>query len=326
MSTDKDTADAENRRTALQRIAALGGIASGVATAGCLGSDGEEETTTEEPPTTEDPTTNEKPTTTEEDDASEGAAVEVGMVIDLQRCVGCDNCNIACKTENNVEEGKAWAHHETQTTGEFPDVSYEFFPTLCNQCADAPCVEGCPKSGDALYKGPGGITMQNPEECIGCWQCVDQNCPYDRPKANRDEPHSYWQRDEATMKGMASPQELTEQVEGTTLPYYNPSRERAEHESPIRKEGVAEKCTFCYHRVEAGELPACVEECPSNARIFGDLNDPDSTVSQLIDRYDSWQWKEELGTKPKVHYIREFDGSASGEGYEPTKGEVPNLD
>lgn len=333
-STPDDETEEENRGT-IRRLAALGGAAVGTASAGCLGMFEEEEEPEPEPTPTPTPEEEETPTPTPEEEETptptpeppeEEPAVELGMVVDLQRCVGCDACNIACKNENNVQEGHAWAHREVKTEGSFPDVSYEYFPTLCNQCRDAPCVESCPVQGEALYYGPGGITMLNPEACIGCWQCV-ANCPYDKSFANEEEPHTFWRDDEATVADMtASPEEVTEAAGGDTIPYSSRSREWSEHESPLRFEGTAEKCTFCYHRVSSGELPACVEECPSDARIFGDLNDPDSAVSQLVDEYDSWRWKEEEGTDPKVHYIREFDGSSDEPGHDWGKGDVPELE
>jgi molybdopterin-containing oxidoreductase family iron-sulfur binding subunit len=72
-----------------------------------------------------------------------------------------------------------------------------------------------------------------------------------------------------------------------------------------------EKCTFCDHRVRQGELPYCVEACPTNARIFGDLNDPNSQVNQLLGKYPPWRLKENLGTEPKIFYIRSYNPGAA---------------
>ena len=263
--------------------------------------------------------------------------VQLSMVIDLQRCTGCQGCNIACKSENNVEEGHAWADRITVTNGEFPDASYEFVPTLCNHCDDAPCIDVCPAAGDALYKGPGGITMQNRDECIGCEACVGA-CPYDKVDFNDpdEETQAFWRGDDRIMTGTATPLEVTEEC-GAVPPYQNRSRDSFEGEYADRgdaegadSQGTAEKCTFCVHRVTQGELPACVEACPSDARIFGDLNDADSTVSQLVDEYDDrivdeW-YGDDFGTDPNVFYIRQFDGSEAGEPLPSGKGEVPELD
>jgi molybdopterin-containing oxidoreductase family iron-sulfur binding subunit len=140
-------------------------------------------------------------------------------------------------------------------------------------------------------------------------------CPYDVIHFNADEPHSFW-RDETALlpEATSSAAEVTEQVGGTVIPFYNP--DRAETLPGIRPKGVVEKCTFCDHRVTNGELPYCVEVCPADARIFGDLDDPDSEVSQLLGQYMPSRLREDLGTEPKVYYVRSFQPG----GYEKTKG------
>ncbi|MHC5102335.1 MAG: 4Fe-4S dicluster domain-containing protein, partial [Planctomycetota bacterium] len=85
-----------------------------------------------------------------------------------------------------------------------------------------------------------------------------------------------------------------------------------------RYKGIVEKCTLCDHRVKKGLLPHCVISCPCNARVMGDLNDPNSTVSKLLAKYQPWRLKEHLGTEPKVFYIREFNPSSTVS----TKGSV----
>lgn len=248
-----------------------------------------------------------------------GDDVELSMVIDLQRCTGCSSCNFACKNENNLQEGHAWSSRLIETKGKFPNVSWKYQPTLCNQCQDAPCAEGCPTS--ALYKGEGGITMHDHNQCIGCKYCI-VNCPYDELHFHKEDPQPNWDSDEATIEGgTASPKALKEQlgIDDDAAPApYNPNREVGEHEHPTRYRGIVEKCTFCAHRVTEGELPACVEACPSDSRIFGDLNDPDSKVNEILGQYGGEGLKEEKGTKPKVRYVREFNAG----GYEPDKGSV----
>ncbi|MEM4781672.1 MAG: 4Fe-4S dicluster domain-containing protein [Halalkalicoccus sp.] len=123
--------------------------------------------------------------------------VNLSMVIDLQRCTGCAACNIGCAQENNLQEGIAYSSRIITTEGEFPNVNYEYKPTLCNQCDDAPCASGCPTS--ALYKGEGGITMHNHEQCIGCKACI-VNCPYDEIHFNTQDPHPAWESDEALIE------------------------------------------------------------------------------------------------------------------------------
>jgi Fe-S-cluster-containing dehydrogenase component len=234
------------------------------------------------------------------------------MVIDLHRCAGCSACIIGCKNENNLSEGVEWSSKISRTVGTFPNVRYEYTPTLCNHCANAPCVAACPT--DAMYKTETGITMFDPDKCIGCRYCMAA-CPYGVIYFNEKEPHPFWQGEAATIpEATSSPIELVEQVGGNTIPYYNPARE--ETLPGIRPEGVVEKCTFCDHRVNKGELPYCVEVCPTDARIFGDLDDPDSDVNYLIGKYHTTRLREEMGTEPKVYYIRSFQPG----GNEKTKG------
>ncbi|UCG65452.1 MAG: 4Fe-4S dicluster domain-containing protein, partial [Deltaproteobacteria bacterium] len=173
------------------------------------------------------------------------------MVIDLQRCVGCGSCSIACRNENNVPEGIYWSNKITETIGTFPNVRHHYIPTLCNHCQYAPCVRGCPTK--AMYKVENGITMHDPKKCIGCKYC-EFNCPYGVIYFNFDKPHKFWRENNPVMKeGTASPKELVENVGGKGVPYYNPERE--ETLPGIRPKGVVEKCTFCDHRVEKGKLP-----------------------------------------------------------------------
>ncbi len=244
------------------------------------------------------------------------AGKRLAMVIDLQRCTGCGGCVISCKSENNVQEGNAWAGRQIKTVGRFPHVRFEFIPTLCNQCENAPCVKGCPTK--AMHKGYGNITMHTPEKCVGCRTCLAM-CPYGVISGHQKDPHSSWKREDALIDGCtSSPKEVMEKVGGDALPYYNDAREKSTVGSGIRCKGIVEKCTLCDHRVKKGLLPHCVLSCPANARIMGDLNDPSSAASKLLAKYRPWRLKEHLGTEPKVFYIREFNPGAS----ENTKGSV----
>ncbi len=234
------------------------------------------------------------------------------MVIDLQRCTGCGACAITCKNENNVEDGTYWAHYINKTVGKFPNARYDFIPTLCNHCEKAPCVKGCPTG--AMHKGEGGITMHDPNKCIGCRYCMAR-CPYGVISFNWQKPQKFWRDGKSTIEGAtSSPKDVAQKVGGNVIPYYNP--ERADTLPGIRPKGVVEKCTLCDHRVKKGKIPYCAEACPANARIFGDLDDPNSKVNQLIGKYQPFRLKERLGTEPKVFYIRSFNPGA----YEKTKG------
>jgi len=240
---------------------------------------------------------------------------KLAMVIDLQSCVGCGACSIACRTENNVPDGIYWSNKITETYGTFPNVRYHYIPTLCNHCADAPCAKGCPTN--AMHKLENGITMHNPKKCIGCRYCM-YNCPYEVIYFNWEEPHKFWKNSKAAIEGgSSSPQEILSKVNhGKKIPYSN--TERANTLPETRPKGVVEKCTFCDHRLRQGKLPFCVEACPADARIFGDLDKPNSKVNQLLGKFKPFRLKERLGTKPNVYYIRSFNPA----GYKKTKGGI----
>jgi molybdopterin-containing oxidoreductase family iron-sulfur binding subunit len=226
------------------------------------------------------------------------------MVIDLQKCTGCGACTLACKNENNVPDGMFWASHISQTEGTFPNVRHDYIPTLCNHCAKAPCVKVCPTS--AMHKSDGDITMHDPNKCIGCRYCMIA-CPYNVISFNDRESHTRWRTGTATIEDCTSvPEEVTKQVNGNVLPYSNPEREDGKYIG-IRPKGIVEKCTLCNHRTSIGKLPYCVEKCPPKARVFGDLNDPDSEVSKLLGKYTPFRLKEHLGTEPKIYYIRSYN-------------------
>ena len=244
------------------------------------------------------------------------AGKRLAMVIDLQRCVACGACIIACKSENNVQGDVAWASRISRTVGKFPNVRYEYFPTLCNHCENAPCVKGCPTG--AMHKGEGDITMHDPGKCIGCRNCIVR-CPYGVIHFNGEKTHKFWRDDKPLIEGVTpSAVAVTQKVGGTVIPYYNPDRELLLRGTGLRYKGIVEKCTLCDHLVRKGELPYCVEACPAKARIFGDLNDPNSEVNQILGKFRSWRLKEELGTEPKVFYVRSFNPGT----YEKTKGSI----
>ena len=223
------------------------------------------------------------------------------MVIDLHRCVGCAACDIACKSENNVRHDFHWSNHILETSGKFPNVRYRYIPTLCNHCENAPCVRYCPTT--AMYNGDDGLVLHDPDKCIGCRLC-QLACPYNVIYFNKEAPHAQFKEDEPLIPGgTATSAEVAERT-GAPIPHYNP--ERATTYAGIRPQGIVEKCTFCDHRLKKGELPWCVESCPTEARIFGDLNDPESPPSKALTKYAPSVLKKEKGTKPKVYYIRDY--------------------
>lgn len=198
-----------------------------------------------------------------------------GMVIDLDRCIGCNACTVACKIENGTPPDHYWARVYTEEEGTYPNVRTTYVPVLCNHCDDAPCVTVCPTG--ASYKRADGIVLVNQGTCIGCRFCM-MACPY----ANR-----FYLR------------------HGTLEAGYHGERTAFEDAKwEAFTEGTVTKCTFCAHRVDDGLEPACVVTCPTDARIFGDLEDPDSKPSALIRERNGKQPLEELGTSPSVYYVQ----------------------
>jgi molybdopterin-containing oxidoreductase family iron-sulfur binding subunit len=229
----------------------------------------------------------------------------IAMVIDLQRCTGCGGCMLACKNENNVQEGIAWSYRIQRTTGKFPNVRYEYLPTLCNHCEKAPCVRICPTG--AMHKGEGDVTAHDPEKCIGCKSCIAA-CPYKVISRNSGETHKFWRDSEKLLGGCTqSAEEVARAAKGQVIPFYNPDREAFRAGSGLRYKGIAEKCTFCDHRLKRGLLPWCVDRCPAKARVVGDLNDPKSKVNEILSKYRPMRLREHLGTEPKVFYVRDFN-------------------
>ena len=174
-----------------------------------------------------------------------------GFAIDLRKCIGCHACTIACKAEHEIPVGVNRCWVKTVEKGTFPDTRRFFFPVLCNQCDEAPCMKICPTN--ALFKRRDGIVDLNGDSCIGCRACMVA-CPYDQL-------------------------------------FIDPNTR------------TAEKCNFCANRVENKLLPACVSVCPTECRIFGDLDDPTSEVAQIVQREAISVRKPEKGTSPKVFYL-----------------------
>lgn len=232
------------------------------------------------------------------------SAKQYGMVIDLDACVGCAACDIACKAENNVPNGFAWSNHIIETTGIFPKVKFRYVPTLCNHCTNAPCVKACPTT--AMHKDHDtGLVLHDTEKCIGCSACRVA-CPYGVIFLNYEQPHAEYRSEEEAIPGCTSSGKETTDKLGVPIPTYNPSRGEGTM-AAVRPRGVVEKCTFCNHRLARGELPACVSACPAEARIFGDLNDKDSAPRKVLEKKQPQVLQKEKGTRPNVLYVGKYN-------------------
>lgn len=202
--------------------------------------------------------------------------MQYGMVIDLSRCVGCNSCTLACKVSNGTPPNMFFSHVDISEEGTYPDAMNVYIPTLCQHCKDAPCVENCPTG--ASYHDENGIVRIGHADCIGCQACVTA-CPYGA--------RSY----------------IGEEIQG----YYPEYGLTVQEEAMYARFEVNKvyKCDFCCSKglTDSEGGPACVQSCPGKARIFGDLDDPESEVAQLIASGEYTQLGEEFGTAPTIYYL-----------------------
>ena len=215
-----------------------------------------------------------------------------GMVVDINRCVGCQTCTISCKHSNDTPPGVEWRRVLDVERGAFPDVERLFLVVGCQHCAEPPCVPVCP-TGATRQRADGLVTMDY-DTCIGCGYCAVA-CPYQARTIGHDKK---WFYDEPT--------------------------KQEEHVWHDEREGVANKCTFCIEKIDdAGErgltpgldldvTPACSASCIAQAIHFGDFADQGSNVSQLARDNAHFQMHEELGTDPQIKYLYEVPNATPG--------------
>jgi molybdopterin-containing oxidoreductase family iron-sulfur binding subunit len=219
--------------------------------------------------------------------------VEFGYALNLTRCIGCRKCAHACLAENNqsrddpediemayirvleLEKGAidletSDPYYDPKTVPE-PDKYY--MPVQCQQCRQSPCTQVCPVQ--ATWREPDGVVVVDYNWCIGCRYCMAA-CPYDARRFNYKKP---------------------------TLPVEAINPNQSYLSNRIRPKGVVEKCTFCLHRTREGKYPACLEVCPTGARVFGNLLDPDSEINYIINNKRVYILKEEIGTVPRFYYF-----------------------
>ncbi|MEX2470440.1 MAG: 4Fe-4S dicluster domain-containing protein [Pseudohongiellaceae bacterium] len=220
------------------------------------------------------------------------------MVIDTRKCVGCHACTIACVAENKLPPGVVYRPVVTEVTGEFPNVKMTHMPRPCMQCDNPPCVPVCPVN--ATWKRPDGIVTIDYDRCIGCRYCLTA-CPYG---ARTSDFGLNYQDDAAKGAPQGEERPLFAKAPNERLPNheYNKSwdRDKSAHASP---KGNARKCHFCLHRLEEGKLPMCSTSCIGRANYFGDANDPDSLVTELITKNNVQTLLPHKGTKPRVYYV-----------------------
>jgi molybdopterin-containing oxidoreductase family iron-sulfur binding subunit len=218
------------------------------------------------------------------------------MVIDLRRCIGCHACTIACVAENKLPPGVVYRPVLEEETGRYPNVLRRFIPRPCMQCENPPCTPVCPV--EATYTNKEGVVVVDYEQCIGCRACLTA-CPYGARTS--DFGLTYTEDTPTDVAGLVVGQEKADDYERISNFEYGKRFAREDEDKSPR--GNARKCHFCLHRIAVGELPACVTTCIGRATLFGDANDPDSLVAEMIVQRNAMRLKEELGTKPRVYYL-----------------------
>ena len=211
-----------------------------------------------------------------------------GYAFNVTRCEGYMECVAACVKENNLdrqsntqyirifemEHGKMSPEvGDGKFFHEVPVADHFYMGVQCFHCQDPPCTKACPVK--ATWMEPDGIVVVDYDWCIGCRYCIAA-CPYYGRRFNWNEP-------------------VVPKEEMTKKQHYLGNR--------MRHRGQMEKCTFCVQRSREGRLPACVEACPTGARVFGNLLDPDSEIRFVLKNKKVFRFKEDLGTDPKFWYF-----------------------
>ena len=222
--------------------------------------------------------------------ATDGStAKRYGMTVDVNRCVGCQTCTIACKHANDTTPDVQWRSVLDVEQGEYPDVQRFFLVVGCQHCAEPPCVPVCP-TGATAQRADGLVTMDH-DLCIGCAYCAVA-CPYQARTIVHDDTH-----------------------------YFDTKTRQEQHTAHPERIGTIQKCTFCIDRIDEGEAtgltpgddlevtPACAASCIAEAIKFGDFNDPDSVVSKLTSERQTLQLNDFLGTDPQIKYLYEIPGA-----------------
>jgi molybdopterin-containing oxidoreductase family iron-sulfur binding subunit len=215
--------------------------------------------------------------------------VVFGYALNISKCRGYRDCVHACVEENNLSRDTQYIRVIEMPKGsldlnqgdhyyagdQVPREGHYYLPMQCMQCDNPPCVKACPI--EATWREPDGVVVVDYDWCFGCRYCMAA-CPYQAR-------HFNWGRP------LLAPEEINPDT------HYLGNRPRPR--------GVVEKCHFCLQRTRVGRQPACQEACPTGARIFGNLLDPDSEIRYVLEHKAVFRLKEDLGTEPKFWYFRD---------------------
>lgn len=202
--------------------------------------------------------------------------MRLAIAINKERCIGCNTCALGCKMQNNLPNNMLWIRVLTRNVdtrdgaeGTYPNLKRTYLPMACQHCDNPACQKVCPTG--ATYTDEKGRVQINYDICIGCRFCMAA-CPFNARIFN-------WSKPEREVDW-----------------HYGDKDVQA------RPKGVAEKCTLCKERTDRGDIPMCVRVCPTRARTYGDLDDPESPISVLQRTQDVEHILEEKGTRPKLFY------------------------